>query len=65
MAAIKGAKGKYTFKTISGEELTAMIDGDLFLIKDFRRKKSQVVQGNVDASNGVVHIINDVLMTKK
>ncbi len=65
MAAIKGAKGKYTFKTVAGEELTAMMDGDQFVIKDSRGEKSQVVQGNVDASNGIVYIINDVLMAKK
>ena len=65
MEAIKGGKGKYTFKTVGGEELTAMMDGDQFMIQDSRGKKSQVVQGNVDASNGIVYIINDVLMAKK
>ena len=63
--AIKGGKGKYTFKTVGGDELTAMMDGDQFMIQDSRGKKSQVVQGNVDASNGIVYIINDVLMAKK
>lgn len=65
MEAIKGGKGKYSFKTVAGEELTAMMDGDQFMIKDSRGKKSQVVQGNVDASNGIFYIINDVLMAKK
>jgi len=65
MAAIKGAKGKYTFKTVAGEELTAMMDGDQFVIKDATGTKSQVVQGNVDASNGIVYIVNDVLMAKR
>ncbi|WP_040756179.1 fasciclin domain-containing protein [Winogradskyella psychrotolerans] len=65
MEAIKGGKGKYTFKTVTGEELTAMMDGDQYVIQDSRGKKSQVVQGNVDASNGIVYIINDVLMAKK
>ena len=65
MEAIKGGKGKYTFKTVGGEELTAMMDGDQYVIQDSRGKKSQVVQGNVDASNGIVYIINDVLMAKK
>lgn len=63
--AIKGGKGKYTFKTVGGDELTAMMDGDQFMIQDSSGKKSQVVQGNVDASNGIVYIINDVLMAKK
>jgi len=63
--SIKGANGKYKFKTVAGEELTAMMDGDQFMIMDSRGKKSQVVQGNVDASNGIVYVINDVLMAKK
>ncbi|WP_244954738.1 fasciclin domain-containing protein [Winogradskyella helgolandensis] len=65
LKAIKGGKGKYTFKTVAGEELTIMMDGDQYMIQDSRGKKSQVVQGNVDASNGIVYVINDVLMTKK
>ncbi len=63
--AIKGANGNYKFKTVTGEELTAMMDGDQFVIKDSRGMKSQVVQGNVDASNGIVYVVNDVLMAKK
>nr|WP_321221952.1 fasciclin domain-containing protein [uncultured Psychroserpens sp.] len=64
-AAIKGAKGKYTFKTVKGEELTAMMSGDQFVIMDSRGKKAQVIQGNVDASNGIVYVIDTVLMAKK
>lgn len=63
--AIKGANGNYKFKTVTGEELTAMMDGDQFVIKDSRGKTSQVVKGNVDASNGIVYVVNDVLMAKK
>lgn len=63
--AIKGANGNYKFKTVTGEELTAMMDGDQLVIKDSRGKKSQVVRGNVDASNGIVYVVNDVLMAKK
>lgn len=63
--AIKGAKGKYKFKTVKGEELTAMMSGDQFVIMDESGRKAQVIQGNVDASNGIVYIIDTVLMTKK
>lgn len=63
--AIETGKGKYTFGTVTGGELTAMRDGDQFIIKDSRGKKAQVVLGNVDASNGVVHVIDNVLMEKK
>lgn len=63
--AIGNSKGKYTFKTVSGDELTAMMDKGQIVLRDGKGNKSQVVRGNVAASNGVIHIINDVLLTKK
>ncbi|RMB59497.1 fasciclin domain-containing protein [Dokdonia sinensis] len=64
-SAIKAANGKYSFKTVKGSELTAMMDGDQIVIQDSRGKKAQVVLGNVEASNGIVHVIDNVLMEKK
>ena len=64
-AAIKGANGAYTFKTVKGEELTASMSGDQFVIKDGSGKKAQVILGNVPASNGIIYIIDTVLMAKK
>lgn len=64
-AAIKGANGSYTFKTVTGEELTAMMNGDQYVIKDGSGKKAQVILGNVEASNGIIYIIDTVLMAKK
>ncbi|MBA6153497.1 fasciclin domain-containing protein [Gelidibacter maritimus] len=64
-AAIKGADGSYTFKTVTGEELTASMNGDQFVIKDGSGKKAQVILGNVPASNGIIYIIDTVLMAKK
>ncbi len=63
--AVENSKGKYAFTTVAGNELTAMMDGGQLVIRDERGNKSQVVQGNIDASNGVIHILNDVLMHKK
>ena len=63
--AIKGANGSYTFKTVNGEELTASMTGDKYMIKDASGKKAQVIVGDVTASNGVIHIIDTVLMAKK
>ena len=64
-AAIKGANGAYTFKTVKGEELTASMSGDQLVIKDGSGKKAQVILGNVPASNGIIYIIDTVLMAKK
>lgn len=64
-SAIKAGNGKYIFKTVKGSELTAMMDGEQIVIQDSRGKKAQVVLGNVEASNGIVHVIDNVLMEKK
>lgn len=63
--AIKGANGSYAFKTVKGEELTASMSGDQLVIKDGSGKKAQVILGNVPASNGIIYIIDTVLMAKK
>jgi uncharacterized surface protein with fasciclin (FAS1) repeats len=44
-------------KTLQGEELTVSVDGDRVRIGD-----ATVVQPDVDASNGTVHVIDSVLM---
>ncbi|MGB3775534.1 MAG: fasciclin domain-containing protein, partial [Leeuwenhoekiella sp.] len=54
--------GKYNFETVNGEELTAMMDGDQIVIKDGTNFKAHILQGNIEASNGIVHKIDKVLM---
>ncbi|WP_373519379.1 fasciclin domain-containing protein [Pricia sp.] len=63
--AIDGANGKYKFNTVGGKELEASLNGDQIVLKDEKGNKTQVVLGNVKASNGIVHVINDVLIAKK
>ena len=62
--AIKDNNGTYTFKTVEGAELTAMMSGDKIMLKDGNGKTATVVQADVDASNGVVHVIDAVVMKK-
>ena len=64
-AAIKSGNGTYKFKTVKDQELTAMMSGDQFVIKDGSGKKAQVILGNVPASNGIIYVIDTVLMSKK
>lgn len=64
VSAIKSNNGSYTFKTVTGEDLTAMMNGDQIVLKDGQGNTSHVVQGNVQAANGVVHVIDDVIMAK-
>ncbi|APG61280.1 fasciclin domain-containing protein [Christiangramia salexigens] len=56
--------GKYTFSTVVGADLTASLDGEKVILTDEAGNKVTVVQADVDASNGVVHIIDGVVMRK-
>ncbi|MEZ4803625.1 MAG: fasciclin domain-containing protein [Gelidibacter sp.] len=64
-AAIKNNKGSYKVKTVKGDELTFLMSGDQYIIKDGSGKKAQVILGNQEASNGIVYIIDTVLMASK
>ncbi len=64
-AAIKSNKGSYKVKTVKGDELTFSMSGDQYIIKDGSGKKAQVILGNQEASNGIVYIIDTVLMASK
>ena len=64
-AAIKNNKNSYKVKTVKGDELTFSMNGDQYVIKDGTGKKAQVILGNQEASNGIVYIIDTVLMASK
>lgn len=63
--AIKSNKGTYKVKTVKGDELTFTMSGDQYIIKDGTGRKAQVILGNQEASNGIVYIIDTVLMASK
>lgn len=62
--AIKKGDGKATLKTVQGEDLTATMDGDKVIITDAKGGKATVTTANVYQKNGVVHVIDSVLMPK-
>jgi uncharacterized surface protein with fasciclin (FAS1) repeats len=64
-AAIKEGGGKATLKTVNGEELTASMDGDKVVITDAKGGKATVTTADVYQSNGVIHVIDAVLMPSK
>ncbi|GAA0870865.1 fasciclin domain-containing protein [Gangjinia marincola] len=63
--AIQDGKGKAVFTTVSGEKITAMLDGVQIKLKDKAGNVYHVTVANLKASNGVVHVIDGVLMPKK
>lgn len=60
--AIKAGGGKATFKTVSGGTLTAMMKGKALELKDEKGGISTVTIADVIQSNGVIHVVNTVLM---
>ena len=59
---IKAGNGAAELKTVNGETLTAKMDGDSIVLTDERGDSAKVVIGNVMQSNGVIHVIDTVLM---
>jgi uncharacterized surface protein with fasciclin (FAS1) repeats len=60
-ASNKGG-GKAKFKTVEGEELTVEFKGQVLTIRDSKGNASRVSIQNVFQSNGVIHVIDNVLM---
>jgi len=58
----ESAYGKFKINTVQGNKLVAyMKDGNVYL-KDSKGNKSKVIMTDVDASNGVIHAIDTVVM---
>src|SRR5580765_86470 len=58
---VKG-KGKAQLKTVSGGTLWAMMDGNNIVLRDEKGGTSTVTTADVYQSNGVIHVVNMVLM---
>ena len=54
--------GKYSTKTIQGEELTFWTKGKNMYVKDAKGNSAKITIADVNQSNGVIHVIDTVLM---
>ena len=59
---IKAGDGSAQLTTVSGEKLTARMVGDSIELTDAKGGMSRVKIANVIQSNGVIHVIDTVLM---
>jgi uncharacterized surface protein with fasciclin (FAS1) repeats len=59
---IKKGNGKAELKTVQGETLTASLSGSNVLLKDAKGGTATVTTADVFQSNGVIHVIDTVLM---
>ncbi len=64
MAMIKADGGMHKVKTVGGCELTLSMKGPDLIITDENGGSSKVIIANVRQSNGVIHVVDKVLLPK-
>jgi len=64
VAAIKAGNGKVEVTTVSGGKLTVTLDGSKVKITDEKGGSAFVTAADLKGSNGVVHVIDSVLLPK-
>ena len=62
LAKIKAGKGKAELTTVAGETLSAAKSGKGIELTDTKGGKAKVTQADVMQSNGVIHVIDTVVM---
>lgn len=60
--AIKDGKGMYVAKSVQGGDLTFWMKGKDVYVKDAQGNSAKVTVADVNQSNGVIHVIDAVLM---
>ena len=64
MKAIKDGGGKAELTTVQGGKLWAMMKGKNIILKDEKGNTSKVTIADVNQSNGVIHVVDTVVMPK-
>ncbi len=64
MADIKTGGGTATLETVSGGQLKAMVKDGKVVLQDEKGGMSMVTIADVYQSNGVIHVVDTVLMPK-
>ncbi len=62
MALVKKGGGQAELKTVEGDNLTVMQKGKRLFVADDKGNTARVTIGNVMQSNGVIHVIDAVMM---
>lgn len=62
LKAIKDGKGKAVLTTVNGATLTATLSGKTVVLTDAKGGKSKVLVTDLVGTNGVVHVIDTVLL---
>lgn len=62
--AIKQGNGKAVFNTLCGGKLTAVMEGGKVKLTDEGGRSSYILTPDIPASNGMVHVVDAVVMPK-
>ena len=64
VAAIKAGKGSATLTTVQGGKLIGTLSGKNVILTDEKGNKSTITAVDIRSSNGIIHVINSVVMPK-
>lgn len=64
VAALKKGNGMVTLTALNGQEITVMQKDGKIWLKDQNDNYSEIIATDVMGSNGVIHVINSVVMPK-
>jgi uncharacterized surface protein with fasciclin (FAS1) repeats len=62
VAAIKAGNGKASLQTVSGKKLVASIENGNVILTDEKGGKATVTATDLKGSNGVIHVIDTIVM---
>ena len=62
VATLKKKGGKMKVETVSGDSFTVLLKDGSVMIKDTKGNMSKVVKTDVKSTNGVIHVIDTVLL---
>lgn len=62
--ALEKGKGKAEVKALNGQTLTVMSKDGKIWLKDQNNNYSEIIKTDIAGSNGVIHVINTVVMPK-
>ena len=61
---VEAGNGKATLKTVEGENLYITMKGEKLMVTDENGNGAEITIADVNQSNGVIHVINAVLLPK-
>ncbi len=64
VAAIKAGKGSAILTTLQGGKLVGTLEGKNVILTDENGNKSTITVVDINSSNGVIHVIDNVLLLK-